>query len=112
MATRITGSQRAARKRNIKIAQKAKKKGGKVTSVRSRITGKMLKVSKPARSSTGKKMKKMSARAHKQIKLGMEAKAPRRSVLPLSITSSKHRAGVKLVKAVRAHNRRGRTHLY
>ena len=28
MTTRITGSQRAARKRNIKIAQKAKKKAG------------------------------------------------------------------------------------
>ena len=28
MATRITGKQRAARKRNIKVAQKAKKRGG------------------------------------------------------------------------------------
>ena len=52
MATRITGKQRAARKRNIKVAQAANKRGGKVTSVRSRITCKMLKVSKPARSST------------------------------------------------------------
>jgi len=69
MATRITGKQRAARKRNIKVAQAAKKKGGS--------RGKMATAARMTKSQKGKSilgdMRKVTSKGGKGYKRSTEA---------------------------------------